>query len=302
MSKNAAQARPAPGFANQLKSYVQLMRLDKPVGVWLLLWPTLWALWLAGEGHPDGGVFVVFFFGVIVMRSAGCVLNDFADRKIDPHVTRTRARPLATGAVAPAEALTLFFALSLIAVGLAAMLNRPAQVLAIVAAGLTIVYPFIKRFVSIPQFVLGAAFGWAVPMAFAAQTGQTEQLAWLVFGTALIWAVIYDTFYAMVDRSDDLKLGVKSTAILFGDADLFVIGGLQVLMLLALLLIGQMANLSGWYLASVAVAALLMAYHQWLARDRHPDGCFKAFQHNHYIGMAIFIGILLDYTFTPPVQ
>jgi len=302
VSKNAAQARPAPGFANQLKSYVQLMRLDKPVGVWLLLWPTLWALWLAGEGHPDGGVFLVFFFGVIVMRSAGCVLNDFADRKIDPHVSRTRARPLATGAVAPAEALTLFFALSLIAVGLAAMLNRPAQVLAVIAAGLTIVYPFIKRFVSIPQFVLGAAFGWAVPMAFAAQTGQTEQLAWLVFGTALIWAVIYDTFYAMVDRSDDLKLGVKSTAILFGDADLFVIGGLQVLMLFALVLIGQMAELGSWYMSSVAIAAVLMGYHQWLARERLPEGCFKAFQHNHYIGMAIFIGIVLDYTFTPPVQ
>lgn len=299
MSKNAAQARPAPGFANQLKSYVQLMRLDKPVGVWLLLWPTLWALWLAGEGHPDGGVFIVFFFGVIVMRSAGCVLNDYADRNIDPHVYRTRARPLATGAVAPVEALMLFAALSLIAVGLAAMLNRPAQVLAVIAAGLTIVYPFIKRFVSIPQFVLGAAFGWAVPMAFAAQTGQTAQLAWLVFGTALIWAVIYDTFYAMVDRSDDLRLGVKSTAILFGDADLFVIGGLQVLMLLALVLIGEMAELGGWYLSSVAVAALLMAYHQWLARGRDPDGCFKAFLHNHYIGMAIFIGIVLDYTFTP---
>lgn len=302
MSKNAARARPATGLANQLKSYVQLMRLDKPVGVWLLLWPTLWALWLAGEGHPDGGVFLVFFFGVIVMRSAGCVLNDFADRKIDPHVSRTRARPLATGAVAPAEALTLFFALSLIAVGLAAMLNRPAQVLAIIAAALTIVYPFIKRFVSIPQFVLGAAFGWAVPMAFAAQTGQTEQLAWLVFGTALIWAVIYDTFYAMVDRSDDLKLGVKSTAILFGDADLFVIGGLQVLMLFALVLIGQMAELSSWYMSSVAIAAILMGYHQWLARERRPEGCFNAFQHNHYIGMAIFIGIVLDYTFIPPAQ
>ncbi|MEX2125923.1 MAG: 4-hydroxybenzoate octaprenyltransferase [Woeseia sp.] len=299
MNKNLAQARPAASFANQLRNYVQLMRLDKPVGVWLLLWPTLWALWLAGEGHPDGGVFIVFFVGVVVMRSAGCVLNDFADRKIDPHVTRTRARPLATGAVAPVEALTLFVALSLIAVGLAAMLNRPAQVLAIIAAGLTIIYPFIKRFVSIPQFVLGAAFGWAVPMAFAAQTGQTAQLAWLVFGTALIWAVIYDTFYAMVDRDDDLKLGVKSTAILFGDADLFVIGGLQILMLLALALIGNMAELGRWYFASVAVTALLMVYHQWLARDRHPEGCFKAFLHNHYIGMAIFIGILLDYTFTP---
>jgi 4-hydroxybenzoate polyprenyltransferase len=278
------------------------MRLDKPVGVWLLLWPTLWALWLAGNGHPDGGVFIVFFFGVIVMRSAGCVLNDFADRKIDPHVTRTRERPLASGAVAPIEALMLFVALSLIAVGLAAMLNRPAQILAIVAAGLTILYPFIKRFVSIPQFVLGAAFGWAVPMAFAAQTGQTEQLAWLVFGTALIWAMIYDTFYAMVDRNDDLKLGVKSTAILFGDADLFVIGGLQVLMLFALVLIGKMAELGGWYLTSVAIAAVLMAYHQWLARNRDPDGCFRAFLHNHYIGMAVFIGIVLDYTFYPPVQ
>lgn len=301
MSKNAASARPAPAFANQLKGYVQLMRLDRPVGVWLLLWPTMWALWLAGEGHPDGGVFIVFFFGVIVMRSAGCVLNDFADRKIDPHVSRTRTRPLATGAVTPVEALTLFVALSLIAVGLAAMLNRPAQVLAVVAAGLTIIYPFIKRFVSIPQFVLGAAFGWAVPMAFAAQTGQTEQLAWLVFGTALIWAVIYDTFYAMVDREDDLSLGVKSTAILFGDADLFVIGGLQVLMLFALVLIGEMAELGGWYMASVGAASLLMIYHQWLARDRSPDGCFRAFLHNHYIGMAIFIGIVLDYTFTPQV-
>ncbi|MGH8196014.1 MAG: 4-hydroxybenzoate octaprenyltransferase [Woeseiaceae bacterium] len=301
MARNIAHARPAPGIASQLRNYVQLMRLDKPIGIWLLLWPTLWALWLAGEGHPDGGVFIVFFLGVIVMRSAGCVLNDLADRKIDPHVERTRARPLATGAVAPLEALTLFVALSLIAVGFAAMLNRPAQVLAIVAAALTIIYPFIKRFVSIPQFVLGAAFGWAVPMAFAAQTGQTQQLAWLVFVTALIWAVIYDTFYAMVDRNDDLRLGVKSTAILFGDADLFVIGGLQILMLLALLLIGQMADLGAWYFSSVVVVASLMAYHQWLARERKPEGCFKAFLHNHYIGMAVFVGIVLDYTFHPAV-
>jgi 4-hydroxybenzoate polyprenyltransferase len=299
MAKNAAQARPAPGVVTQLRNYAQLMRLDRPIGIWLLLWPTLWALWLAGEGHPDGGVFLVFFFGVIVMRSAGCVLNDFVDRNIDPHVDRTRQRPLATGAVLPMEALTLFVALSLIAVGLAAMLNRPAQVLAVIAAALTIIYPFIKRFLSVPQLVLGAAFGWAVPMAFAAQTGQTEQLAWLVFGTALIWAVIYDTFYAMVDRKDDLKVGVKSTAILFGEADLFVIGGLQILMLLSLILIGDMAELGAWYYASVGIAALLMAYHQWLARSRKPEGCFKAFLHNHYIGMAIFIGIMLDYTFHP---
>lgn len=299
MNRSQNPSRPGAGIVSQLRNYAQLMRLDKPVGVWLLLWPTLWALWLAGAGHPDGGVFLVFVVGVIVMRSAGCVLNDFADRKIDPHVDRTRARPLATGAVAPIEAITLFIALSLIAVGLAAMLNRPAQVLAVVAAGLTVAYPFIKRFLSIPQFVLGAAFGWAVPMAFAAQTGQTEQLAWLVFGTALIWAVIYDTFYAMVDRKDDLRIGIKSTAILFGDADLFVIGGLQLLMLLALLLIGSMAELGAWYFSSVAIAAILMGWHQWLARDRQPDGCFRAFQHNHYIGLVIFLGIALDYTFRP---
>ena len=294
-------ARVAPGVINQFQNYVELMRLDKPIGIWLLLWPTLWALWLAGEGKPDPGIFAVFMFGVVIMRSAGCVLNDLADRNIDPYVERTRMRPIASGAVAPLEALTLFVALALIAVGLAAMLNRPAQVLAVVGGGLTIVYPFIKRFISIPQFVLGAAFGWAVPMAFAAQTGETAQIAWLVFGTAVIWAVIYDTFYAMVDRDDDLKVGIKSTAILFGDADLFVIGGLQVLMLVALVFIGDMAELGFWYFGSIALAAMLMAWHQWLARDRQPAACFRAFLHNHYIGMIIFIGIVLHYTFAPGV-
>jgi 4-hydroxybenzoate polyprenyltransferase len=289
----------APGVIKQFRNYVELMRLDKPIGIWLLLWPTLWALWLAGEGNPDPGIFAVFMFGVVIMRSAGCVLNDLADRNIDPYVERTRMRPIASGAVAPLEALTLFVALALIAVGLAAMLNRPAQVLAVIGAGLTIVYPFIKRIVSIPQFVLGAAFGWAVPMAFAAQTGETKQLAWLVFGTALIWAVIYDTFYAMVDRDDDLKVGTKSTAILFGDADLFVIGGLQLLMLVALVFIGDMAELGFWYYGSIALAAMLMAWHQWLARDRQAAGCFRAFLHNQYIGMVIFIGIVLHYTFVP---
>jgi 4-hydroxybenzoate polyprenyltransferase len=283
----------------QLRNYGKLMRVDKPIGVWLLLWPTLWALWLAGDGHPDQGLFVVFVLGVFVMRSAGCVLNDYVDRKIDPYVERTRSRPIASGAVAPGEALVLFVALSLIAVGLATMLNRPAQMLAIIAAGLTVAYPFIKRWVSIPQFVLGAAFGWAVPMAFAAQTGETSQLAWLVFGAAVIWAVIYDTFYAMVDREDDKKIGVKSTAILFGDVDLFVIAGLQLLMLTTLVLIGLRASLGFWYYLSVAGAAGLMAYHLWLARDRQPAGCFAAFQHNHYIGLVIFIGIVLHYSFSP---
>jgi 4-hydroxybenzoate polyprenyltransferase len=299
MKKAQADGSLLPGFLTQLTNYAQLMRLDKPIGTWLLGWPTLWALWLAGEGHPDGGIFIVFVLGIVVMRSAGCVLNDFADRRIDPHVERTRGRPIASGAVAPMEALTLFVALALIAIGLAAMLNRQAQLLAVIAAGLTVIYPFIKRFLSIPQLVLGMAFGWAVPMAFAAQTGQTKQLAWLVFGTALVWAVIYDTFYAMADREEDLKLGVKSTAILFGDADLFVIGGLQILMLLALIFIGDMAELGAWYYTSVFIAALLMVYHQWLARDRQSAQCFNAFLHNQYVGMIVFIGIVLHYTFNP---
>ena len=289
----------APELASQLRNYGKLMRIDKPIGIWLLLWPTLWALWLAGEGNPNQGLFVVFVLGVIVMRSAGCVLNDYVDRKIDPYVERTRTRPIASGAVSPSEALILFVALSLIAIGLATMLNRPAQMLAIVAGALTIAYPFVKRYVSIPQFILGAAFGWAVPMAFAAQTGETPELAWLVFGTAMIWAVIYDTFYAMVDREDDLKVGVKSTAILFGEVDLFVIAGLQLLMLVALVLIGYRAELSAWYFLSVAIAALMMGWHLWLARDRQPAGCFAAFLNNHYIGLVVFIGIVLSYTFNP---
>ncbi len=288
-----------PQLVSQLRNYGKLMRVDKPIGIWLLLWPTLWALWLAGNGVPDQGLFVVFVLGVVVMRSAGCVLNDYADRKIDPYVERTRTRPIASGAVAPMEALTLFAALGLIAVGLATMLNTPARLLAIIGAGLTIAYPFVKRYLSIPQFVLGAAFGWGVPMAFAAQTGTLPELAWLVFGTAMIWAVIYDTFYAMVDREDDKKIGVKSTAILFGEVDLFVIAGLQVLMLFALVLIGYRAELGFWYYLSVAVAAALMGWHQWLARDRQPAGCFAAFLNNHLIGMVVFIGIVLHYTFNP---
>ena len=290
-----------PELVAQVRNYGKLMRIDKPIGTWLLLWPTLWALWLAGEGHPDQGLFIVFVAGVFVMRSAGCVLNDYVDRNIDPYVERTRTRPIASGAVTPLEALTLFVALGLIAIGLATMLNRPAQLLAIVAAGLTIAYPFVKRFVSVPQFILGAAFGWAVPMAFAAQTGEVPQLAWIVFGAALIWAVIYDTFYAMVDREDDRKLGVKSTALLFGDADLFVIGGLQLIMLLALVFVGMRAELGPWYYLSVAAAGGLMAHHQWMARDRQPAGCFAAFLNNHYIGLVVFIGIVLHYSFNPPL-
>jgi 4-hydroxybenzoate polyprenyltransferase len=297
--KASAFATFAPEVVSQVRNYGKLMRIDKPIGTWLLMWPTLWALWLAGEGTPDQGLFLVFMAGVFVMRSAGCVLNDFVDRKIDPYVERTRTRPLATGAVSPFEALTLFVALGLIAIGLASMLNELAQMLAVVGAALTLAYPFIKRYVSIPQFVLGAAFGWAVPMAFAAQTGGTPELAWLVFGVALVWAVIYDTFYAMVDREDDRRIGVKSTAILFGEVDLFVIAGLQGLMLLALVLVGYRAELGAWYYGSVVIAAGMMGWHLWLARDRQPAGCFEAFLKNHYIGMVIFIGIVLHYTFNP---
>ena len=295
--KKPFTSKGAPDLTGQLRNYAKLMRLDKPVGIWLLLWPTLWALWLAGEGTPDEGVFVIFVAGVLIMRSAGCILNDYADRKIDPYVERTRTRPIASGAVAPLEALTLFAALGLIAIGLATLLNRQAQWLAIVGAALTVIYPFVKRYISVPQFVLGAAFGWAVPMAFAAETGETPELAWLIFGTAMIWAVIYDTFYAMVDREDDRKVGVKSTAILFGDVDLFVIAGLQLLMLFALILIGSRAALGIWYYGAVVFAAGLMAYHLWLARTRQPTACFSAFLHNHYIGMVVFIGIVLHYTF-----
>ncbi|MDJ0761115.1 MAG: 4-hydroxybenzoate octaprenyltransferase [Woeseiaceae bacterium] len=283
----------------QLSNYGRLIRIDRPVGIYLLLWPTLWALWVASDGSPNEGLFAIFVVGVIVMRSAGCVLNDYVDRNIDPYVERTRSRPIASGAVSPAEALTLFVALALIAIGLASMLNRQAQMLTIVAAALTVIYPFIKRYVSVPQFILGAAFGWAVPMAFAASTGETPRVAWLMFGAALVWAVIYDTFYAMVDREDDLKIGVKSTAILFGDADLFIIGVLQLVMLLALVLIGTQVGLGFWYFLSLVVAAGMMLYHQRLAKDRERDGCFKAFLHNHYIGMVVFIGIVLHYSLAP---
>ena len=276
------------------------MRVDKPVGYWLLLWPTLWALWLAGEGHPDQGLFLVFVIGVFVMRSAGCVINDYADRNIDPYVERTRQRPIASGAVKPVEALILFAALGLVAIGLASMLNVQAQIIAAAAALLTIIYPFIKRYVSIPQFILGAAFGCAVPMAFAAETGTIPELAWLTFGAALIWAVIYDTFYAMVDRDDDLRIGVKSTAVLFGEMDLFVIAGLQGVMLLALALMGHQAELGTWYFGSLMIVAGLMARHTWLARGRDRDSCFQAFLENHFIGLVVFVGILLDYTFATP--
>ncbi len=286
-------------YLQKIFNYFDLMRINKPIGIWLLLWPTLWALWLASEGRPSQNIFIIFVLGVIIMRSAGCVLNDYVDRKIDPHVKRTQSRPIVSGLVSPKEALVLFFLLSLTAISLATMLNRMTQILTVIAACLTIIYPFIKRYLSIPQFVLGAAFGWAVPMVFAAETKSLPILAWLLFGTVIVWAVIYDTFYAMIDRDDDLKIGVKSTAILFGSADLFIIASLQTIMILLLVVIGFFAELSFWFFSSIFIVSGLMIYHLWLACKRRPKEYYLAFKGNNIIGLVIFLGFLLHYTFYP---
>lgn len=299
MQEPLGQAAPLRRLGSQLREYALLMRLDRPIGTLLLLWPTLWALWIAGEGRPDPHVLLVFVAGVVLMRSAGCVMNDFADRRIDPHVERTRDRPLARGAVSPLEALLLAAALGAVAFGLVLTLNRLTVLLALAGAVLTVAYPFLKRFTHLPQIWLGASFGWSVPMAFAAQTGGIPQLAWLMFIAVVIWAVVYDTMYAMVDRDDDLKLGVRSTAILFGTADRLLIGVLQLLLLLALWLIGRQAGLGAWYLGALAVAAALSLWQQRLIRDRRPELCFRAFLNNHHFGMVVFIGILLHYIYAP---
>ncbi|MEQ1801012.1 MAG: 4-hydroxybenzoate octaprenyltransferase [Gammaproteobacteria bacterium] len=284
-------------LAEQARQYALLMRLDKPVGIWLLLWPTLWGLWIASEGAPKPVTFLVFVAGVIVMRSAGCVINDYADRRIDGAVARTRFRPLATGQVAPAEALALFAVLGLVALALLVLLNPLARLLALGAAALTVIYPFSKRWISAPQLLLGAAFGWGIPMAFAAETEAVPRLAWLLWLTVVVWAVIYDTMYAMADREDDLKIGVRSTAILFGTADLFIIFLLQVMLVIGLLLAGREGGLGIWYQAGVAAGALLLASQLWTIRHRDPVACLDAFRANQHFGAAIFAGILLDYTF-----
>ncbi len=278
-------------------AYARLARLHRPIGIWLLLWPTLWALWIAAEGVPDGRILSVFVLGTIVLRSAGCIINDYADRHIDPHVSRTRDRPMATGEVSVTEALAVFAALMLIGLGLVLTLNRLTQSLAIVGAVVTVVYPFAKRLVSAPQFVLGIAFSWGVPMAFAAQLGHVPREGWLLFVVTMIWVVIYDTEYAMVDRDDDLRLGVKSTAVLFGDLDRVFIGGLQLMFLAGLLLVGQSAELSTEYLAGLAPAGALMLYQQYLIKDRDPQRSFSAFLNNAWVGGFVFVGILFAYYF-----
>ncbi|MCP1675346.1 4-hydroxybenzoate polyprenyltransferase [Natronocella acetinitrilica] len=280
---------------DRLAQYALLARLNRPIGNFLLLWPTLWALWIAAEGMPDPLVLTVFVLGVLVMRAAGCVINDYADRNVDGHVKRTRARPMATGKVSEREALTLFVVLCLLAFGLVLLMNRLTILLSVVGVVLAATYPFMKRYTHLPQVHLGAAFGWAVPMAFAAQTGTVAQVAWLVFIAAVIWATVYDTQYAMVDRDDDVRIGVKSTAILFGELDRLIIGLLQALMLVTLLVIGRQLDLSWLYFISLLPAAGLFAYQQWLMRTRSREDCFRAFLNNNVFGGIVFVGLVAHF-------
>ncbi|WP_421190254.1 4-hydroxybenzoate octaprenyltransferase [Aeromonas enteropelogenes] len=276
-------------------AYLQLARIDKPIGTLLLLWPTLWALWLAAGGQPNLWVLTVFVVGVFLMRSAGCVINDYADRNFDGHVKRTSGRPLPAGKVDPREALALFFVLALISFGLVLTLNSLTIAMSFVGLLLAVSYPFMKRFIPIPQLVLGMAFSWSIPMAYAAQANALPAVAWLVFIANLLWTVAYDTQYAMVDRDDDLKLGLKSSAILFGRHDKRIIGVLQLATLLILLLVGQLMALGSSYYWGLLGAAVLFVYQQRLIRERQREACFQAFLNNNYVGALVFAGLVLDY-------
>jgi len=279
----------------RLRLYLVLMRLNRPIGTLLLLWPTLWALWLAGEGHPQVLVVLVFVLGVVAMRSAGCVINDYADRHVDPHVARTRLRPIAAGKVTPREALILFAVLCLTAFALVLLMNSLTIMMSLVGVVLAVAYPFMKRYTHLPQVVLGIAFGWAVPMAFAAETGGVPPVAWLLFIATVLWATAYDSMYAMVDRTDDLRIGVKSTAILFGEADRHLIALIQVLFFVVMAMVGRQLELGSLYYAGLAIALLLAAYQLMLIWPRDPPGCFKAFLNNNWFGAVIFAGIVGHY-------
>jgi 4-hydroxybenzoate polyprenyltransferase len=282
----------------RLTRHAQLMRLNRPIGIGLLLWPTLWALWIAARGLPDAPtmpslkLLVIFIAGTVVMRSAGCVINDFADRNIDPQVKRTRGRPLAQRLLSPYEALVLFGVLVLIALWLVMQLDARTVRYAFVGAALTVSYPFVKRFFALPQYWLGAAFGWAVPMAFVATLGGVPRLGWLLFVVTVLWAAVYDTEYAMVDRDDDLRIGVQSTAIAFGDMDKLLIGVMQAMVLAGLAFTGHALGLDWPFWLSLGGAALLFAYQQWLIRARERGACFKAFLNNNWVGLVIFAGII----------
>lgn len=284
-----------PELGSKLSLYAQLIRFDKPIGTYLLLWPTLWALTIAARGAPDGWLLFVFVCGVFLMRSAGCAINDYADRDLDLNVARTRERPLTSGKITTSEALVVFAVLALLAFLLVLSLNRFTILLSFAGILLAASYPYMKRFHYLPQVHLGLAFGWAVPMAFAAQTEALPKQAWLLYVATILWAVAYDTMYSMVDRDDDLKLGVKSTAILFGDYDRLMVGLFQLMFVIALVLIGLDLGFSAFYYLGLSAAALLLIYQQFLMADRVPAHCFLAFLNNHWVGAAVFLGIIGHY-------
>jgi 4-hydroxybenzoate polyprenyltransferase len=286
-----------PRMLGGLLDYARLMRLDRPIGIWLLLWPTLWALWISSRGKPDPRVFIIFVVGTVLMRSAGCAINDYADRSFDPLVARTKDRPLAAGRISTLEALLLFAMLSLAALMLALQLNKGTLLLAVVGGFLAVTYPFIKRFLPVPQMYLGVTFGWGIPMAFEAQFEQVPRVAWLLLVANVLWVTVYDTIYAMVDRDDDLKIGVRSTAILFGDSDRHIIAVLQFMTLLSLYLVGRMIHMGHWYAMGLGAGAALFVYQLYLIRARDRESCFRAFLNNNYFGMAVFIGTALEYQF-----
>ncbi|WP_116800477.1 4-hydroxybenzoate octaprenyltransferase [Pseudomonas syringae] len=275
--------------------FIQLTRIDKPIGVYLLLWPTLWAVWIAGKGAPSLQTVCIFVLGVFLMRAAGCVINDFADRKVDGHVKRTEQRPLVSGKVSSKEALVLFAVLVGLSFVLVLFTNATTIWLSFGGLALAASYPFMKRYTYYPQVVLGAAFSWGMPMAFTAETGELPAAAWLLYIANLLWTVGYDTYYAMVDRDDDLKIGVKSTAVLFGDADRVIILTLQGLALGCLMLAGARFELGACFYIGLLAAAGCFAWEFWSTRARERDACFKAFLHNHWAGLAIFLGIVADY-------
>lgn len=276
--------------------YVQLMRLDRPIGILLLLWPTVSALWIAAEGFPDPVVLVVFILGVIIMRSAGCAINDFADRDIDGMVWRTQSRPLATGQLQSKDAVILFLVLAIIAFFLVSLLNTMTIWMSLVGVLLAASYPFMKRYTHLPQVYLGIAFGWAIPMAFAAQTETVPVIAWLLFLANIIWTTVYDTFYAMADRDDDLLAGIKSTAVLFGEDDLKILGVLQISYLLVMALIGQQLEMSWIFYLGLVAAAGLFGYQQYLSRERDAKACLRAFLNNNWLGACLFVAIVLHYS------
>ncbi|MBT5718115.1 MAG: 4-hydroxybenzoate octaprenyltransferase [Gammaproteobacteria bacterium] len=284
-----------PELYSKLPAFVELTRANKPIGIYLLLWPTICALWIAEEGFPRFSLLVIFVLGTALMRSAGCCVNDFADHKIDGKVLRTEGRPLATGTLTRKDAFLCFAVLCLISFGLVLLTNERTIILSFAAVALAAVYPFMKRFTNLPQLVLGIAFSWGILMAFSAATGDVPQPAYLLFVANCLWIVAYDTQYAMVDREFDIEIGVKSTAILFGDADKVIIGSLQAMFIFAMILAGRQFELGSLYYISLLIASGLLAYQQYLIRDRLPGPCFEAFLNNNWVGAVIFVGVMLSY-------